>query len=128
MAQVKVYGRRSVWQGRTAEVSDAIHRIVVDAWALPAEKRFHRFLLLADDELVAPGRGPAYLVVEVVAFAGRSEHAVRRLVHGLARELPAALGVDEQDVEAVVLEVPATHWAIRGRAGDELALDYRVDV
>lgn len=128
MAQVKVYGRRSVWQGRTGEVSDAVHRILVDAWALPAEKRFHRFLLLEDDELVAPGRGPAYLVVEVVAFAGRSEHAVRRLVHGLARDLPTALGLDEQEVEAVVLEIPASRWAIRGHAGDELVLDYQVDV
>lgn len=128
MAQVKVYGRRSVWGARTSEVSDAVQRVLVEAWGLPPSKRFHRFLLLADDELVAPGRGDAYLVVEVVCFAGRGPEAVRRLVHALARGLPEELGVAQDDVEAVVIESPASHWAIRGWAGDELDLDYRVDI
>lgn len=128
MAQVKVYGRRSVWAGRTREVSDALQDALVAAWGLPAEKRFHRFLLLADDELVAPGRGEGYLVVEVVCFAGRSDGAVRRLVRALTDDVAPALGLPVDDLEAVVLEVPASRWAIRGRAGDELTLDYRVDV
>lgn len=128
MAQVKVYGRRSQWGGRTQEVSDAVQAILVECWGLPPDKRFHRFLLLADEELVAPSRSPQYLVVEVVCFAGRSPQAIRRLVHALARDLPATLGVEADDIEAVVLESPATHWAIRGSAGDELALTYRVDV
>lgn len=128
MAQLKVYGRRSVWGGRTAEVSDACHRVLVDAWGLPETKRFHRFLLLADDEVVAPARGPAYLVVEIVCFTGRSPEAVRRLLRGFTDEVAPALGLDAQDLEVVLLEVPPARWAIRGVAGDELDLDYRLDV
>jgi hypothetical protein len=127
MAQVKVYGRRSVWGGRTAEVSDAIHRVLVDAWGLPGSKRFHRFVLLDDAELVAPGRGAEYLVMEVVCFTGRSRDAVRRLLRGLIG-VAGTLGIAEDDLEAVVVESPPDHWAIRGKVGDELALDYRVDI
>ena len=128
MAQVKIYGRRSVWGSRTAEVSDAVHRAVVGAWALPESKRFHRFLLLGDDEIVVPSRGPGYLVIEVICFTGRSPQAVRSLISAFTDDVAPALGLPVDDLEVVVLESPATHWAIRGRAGHELVLDYRVDV
>ena len=128
MVQVLVYGRRSAWGGRTQEVSDVVHRAVVAAWGLPEEKRFHRFLLLGDDELVAPQRGHAYLVLEVVCFTGRSPQAVRRLIRALTDDVAPALGLPVEDLEAVVLESPPERWAIRGRAGDELTLGYRVDV
>lgn len=122
MVQVKVYGRRSAWAGRTAQVSDAVHDGVVRTWGLPPEKRFHRFVLLADDELVAPARGHAYLVVEVLCFTGRSTDAVRRLLGALMSALPDALDLPVHDLEVVVLESPPTHWGIRGRTGDALTL------
>lgn len=127
MAQVKVFGRRSVWAGRTGELSDAVQGVLVEAWGLPEGKRFHRFLLLGDDELVAPGRGPAYLVVEVVCFTGRSPDAIRRLVRGLLA-LAGPLGIPQDDLEVVVLESPPVSWGIRGRVGDELELDYQVHI
>ncbi len=128
MAQIKVYGRRSYWGGRTAEVSDAVQDALVAAWGLPEDKRFHRFLLLDDEGLVAPQRGPGYLVIEVVCFTGRSPAAVRELIRRLTDDVAPRLGLPVADLEAVVIESPPTHWAIRGTAGDELALDYRVDV
>ena len=127
MAQVKVYGRRSVWADRRREVSDAVHGALVGAWGLPADKRFHRFLLLDDDDLVAP-RSPEYLVVEVVCFTGRSPAAVRALIAAFFDDVAPALGLAPDDLEVVVLESPPTHWGIRGLAGDELTLPYRVDV
>ena len=127
MAQVKIYGRRSVWAPRRAEVSDAVHAALVGAWGLPADKRFHRFLLLDDEDLVAP-RSPEYLVVEVVCFTGRSPRAVRALLAAFVDEVAPALGLAADDLEVVILESPPTRWGIRGVAGDELSLPYRVDV
>lgn len=128
MAQVKVYGRRSVWAGRTQEVSDAVHRALVGAWQIPESKRFHRFLLLADDELLVPSRGPGYLVVEVVCFPGRSDAAVRALLEAFVEDVAPALGLPADDLEVVLIEVPRTRWAIRGTTADRLELDYRVEV
>lgn len=127
MAQVKVYGRRSRWAHRRQEVSDALHDALVRTWGLPVDKRFHRFLLLDDEDLVAP-RGPDYLVVEVVCFEGRSEDARRALVAALFEEVAPALGLDPQDLESVILEAPPVSWGIRGTTGDRLVLPYRVDV
>lgn len=127
MAQVKIYGNRSVWGERRAEVSDAVHAAVVGAWRLPADKRFHRFVLLADGDLVVP-RSDAYLMIEIVAFTGRSREAKRELIRRMYDDVAPALGLDAADLELVVLEAPAESWGIRGRSGDELALNYTVEV
>ncbi|MFE6970627.1 tautomerase family protein [Isoptericola sp. NPDC057653] len=127
MVHVKVYGNRSVWGQRRAEVSDALHAALVGAWQIPEEKRFHRFLLLDDGDLVAP-RSDGYLMIEIVAFAGRSREAKRELIRRVYDDVAPALGVDADDVELVVIESPAESWGIRGRSGDELSLGYKVDV
>jgi phenylpyruvate tautomerase PptA (4-oxalocrotonate tautomerase family) len=127
MVQVKIYGNRRVWAERRAEVSDALHAALVGAWQIPEDKRFHRFLLLEDGDLVAP-RSDDYLMIEIVAFAGRSREAKRELIRRVYDDVAPALGVAADDVELVVIESPAESWGIRGRSGDELALGYRVDV
>lgn len=127
MAQVKVYGNRSAWGERRTEISDALHEVLVRTWQLPPDKRFHRFLLLDDGDLVAP-RSEAYLVVEIVCFAGRSREAKRALIAALYDDVAPRLGLEPDDLEAVILESPRENWGIRGMSGDELALGYRVDV
>ncbi|GAA3819859.1 tautomerase family protein [Cellulomonas soli] len=127
MAHLTIYGRRDVWADRRREVSDALHAALVGAWGLPEEKRFHRFVLLDPEDLIAP-RGPEYLVVEVVAFAGRSRAARRELVRRMFDDVAPALGLGADDLEMVLLESPPENWGIRGVAGDELTLPYRTDV
>lgn len=127
MAQVKVYGNRSVWGERRAEISDAVHEALVSTWQLPADKRFHRFLLLDDADLVAP-RSDAYLVVEIVCFTGRTREAKRALIAALYDDVAPRLGLQVDDLEIVILESPRENWGIRGVSGDELALSYRVEV
>ena len=127
MAQVKVYGNQSVWGERRVEISDALHQALVSTWQLPADKRFHRFLLLDDGDLVAP-RSDAYLVVEIVCFTGRSQEAKRALIAALHDSVAPRLGLAAEDLEIVILESARENWGIRGMSGDELALSYRVDV
>ncbi len=119
MAQVKIYGRRSVWGERRAEVSDALHDALVRTWQLPPDKRFHRFLLLDDDDLVAP-RSDAYLVVEVVCFTGRTREAKRSLIAALYDDVVPALGLTPDDVELRDPREPARElghpWGQRRRA------------
>jgi phenylpyruvate tautomerase PptA (4-oxalocrotonate tautomerase family) len=127
MVHVTVSGLRRVWGERRSEVSDALHAALVGAWRIPQDKRFHRFHLLDDGDLVVP-RSDAYLLVEVLCFAGRSPEAKRALVRAMYDDVAPALGLAADDLELVVVESPRENWGIRGLAGDELALGYRVDV
>lgn len=128
MAQVKVYGRRSAWAQERDALSARIHDALVEAWQMPRDKRFQRFLWLDDDDLVAPLRGDRYLVVEVVAFAGRSPEAKRLLVAALFRQVCGAFDLAVDDLEIVILDSPQEAWGIRGVSGDELTLTYPVSI
>lgn len=127
MAHVKIYGNRRIWRERRTEVSDALHAALVKAWEIPTDKRFHRFCLFEDGDLIAP-RSETYLIVEVVCFAGRTRRAKRALVAAMFDDVVPALGIEAYDLEIVILESPGENWGIRGRPGDELALSYRVEV
>jgi hypothetical protein len=39
-----------------------------------------------------------------------------------------ALGIHKNDVEITIFETPRENWGIRGLPGDELPLNYKVDV
>jgi phenylpyruvate tautomerase PptA (4-oxalocrotonate tautomerase family) len=127
MVHVTVSGLRRVWGARRTEVSDALHRALVREWQIPEDERFHRFLLLDDGDLLVP-RSEAYLLVEVLCFAGRSAKAKRALVRAMFDDVAPALGLAVDDLELVVVESPRESWGIHGLAGDELALGYHVDV
>lgn len=128
MGQFIVHGRRSQWRDQRGELSDALHAALVAAWEYPVEKRFQRFVWLDDDDLVAPQRGPRYLVVQLVAFSGRSRDARRELIRQLYDRVCGPLGLPVDDLEIVILESPRESWGIRGVSGDELALGYTVEV
>lgn len=120
MAQVKIFGRREVWSDRRQEVSDLLHSCLVEAWGLPEDKRFHRFLLLDAEDFICPQRSDSYLIVEVICFTGRSEEAKKRLIR--------AVSACFDDVELTIIEMPKVNWGIRGVPADELALPYKVEV
>jgi phenylpyruvate tautomerase PptA (4-oxalocrotonate tautomerase family) len=61
-------------------------------------------------------------------FTGRSAEAKRRLIMGLFANLQEAVGLDPNDLEITIVETPRENWGIRGLPGNEVGLDYRVDV
>lgn len=96
---------------------------------LPPEKRFHRFFPLASDDFIYPaGRSERYTIVEISLFEGRSAEAKRKLIRLLFARTAARLGIDPNDLEITIFETPKASWGIRGQPGDELELDYKVDV
>ena len=129
MAQVKIYGRREHLDAVKRALSNVIHSCLVDALALPAEKRFQRFFGLAADDFVFPNdRTERYTIVEIGMFEGRSAEAKKRLIRLLFERMEAHLGIAPNDVEVTIVETPRGNWGIRGVPGDELGLGYRVEV
>jgi hypothetical protein len=128
MAQVRIYGHRDAIERHRQPLSDAIHACLMDALGLPAEKRFQRFFPMDARDFIHPDdRSERYTILEISMFAGRSEATKRRLIRLLFERL-AGIGIAPQDVEITIFETPAASWGIRGRCGDELALDYDVNV
>jgi len=129
MAQVKIYGERAHLIPMRAALSDAIQGCLEDALGLPAGKRFQRFIGLdAADFVHPPDRSPAYTIIEISMFAGRSADAKRKLLELLMTRLPERAGIAPQDLEITIFETPPANWGIRGKTGDRLTLPYRIEV
>ena len=100
-----------------------------EAFGLPPEKRFQRFIGLGEGEFIfPPNRSENYTIVEVSVFEGRSPEAKKKLIRALFTLIPERVGVAPQDLEITIFETPQANWGIRGLPGDELALGYKVEV
>lgn len=129
MAQIKIYGLRTHLDQRKQQLSDVIHGCAMAALQLPAEKRFHRFIALEPDDFIFPDdRSEQYTIIEISIFEGRSVEAKKSLVRLLFERLHTELGISPQNVEITIFETPRHNWGIRGQPGDELGLNYKVDV
>lgn len=129
MAQVKIYGNTATIQTKRDAISTAIHASVMEALSYPPEKRFHRFFALDSADFIYPDdRTENYIIIEISMFEGRSIEAKKRLIHLLFTNLREHAGIYEHDVEITLFETPKEHWGIRGLSGDELALNYKVEV
>ncbi len=129
MAQIKVFGLKSSLAKNGEALSIAIHSAIMEALAYPVDKKFHRFLPLDNDEFLYPtDRSENYTIIEISMFEGRSVNAKKQLIKLIFENVNRDVGIRPQDVEITIFETPKHNWGIRGKPGDELSLDYKVDV
>ena len=76
----------------------------------------------------APGRSDDDTIIEISAFEGRSVEAKKLLVALLFERLHREAGIARVNVEITITETPRHNWGLRRVSGDELALDYVVEV
>jgi phenylpyruvate tautomerase PptA (4-oxalocrotonate tautomerase family) len=129
MAQVKIYGLRSSLAQKRDILSKAIHESLMEVFDLPETKRFHRYMLLDEEEFTYPSdRSDQYTIIELLIFEGRSVKAKKQLINLLFSNLKAQASLEVQDVEITLFETPLSNWGIRGLPSDELALNYEIKV
>lgn len=129
MVQVKIYGLHTHLYGKQKVISDAIHTAVMEALNFPANKRAHRFFLLEPENFFYPeGRTDAYTIIEISMFEGRSITAKKRLMLLIFKNMEEQAHVLPADVEITITETPRHNWGFRGQSGDQINLNYDVEV
>lgn len=129
MAQIKIYGRSDQLRPIQDRLSTCIHSCVVDALNYPTDKRFHRFFALDPaDFYYPPDRSERYTIIEISMFEGRTIETKKRLIGLLFKRIHEELGIAPTDLEITIFETPKHNWGIRGLPGDEVGLNYKVNV
>ena len=129
MSQIKIYGLKETLDPIKKHLSDVIHSCVMDALRFPADKRAHRFIGLGRDDFFMPaGRTEAYIIIEITMIEGRSVEARKKLIKLLFDRIKTDVGIDNMDVEICIYESPACNWGFRGMHGDEIKLNYAINV
>ncbi|WP_337032988.1 tautomerase family protein [Paenibacillus illinoisensis] len=129
MAQIKVFGIREQLNPMKIQLSTVIHSVLMDVLGLPENKKFHRFFPMdAVDFQYPPDRSAAYTIVEISMFEGRSMETKKDLIQQLYKQIHEKLLLSVHDLEITIFETPRAHWGIRGLPGNELELNYNVEV
>ncbi len=129
MAQIKIYGIKDQLNPIKSQLSDVIHSCVLDALAFPKDKRAHRFFPLEAEDFYYPdGRTPRYTIIEISMFEGRSIETKKKLIHLLFERIQQTLNIRPEDLEVTITETPKHNWGFRGQTGDEISLNYKVEV
>jgi hypothetical protein len=129
MSQVKIYGLESHLVPIREKLSAVIHDCVVEALAYPRDKRAHRFFPMQPENMLFPeGRTAAYTIIEFHMIEGRTVATRKKLIRLVFDRIEAELGIAPRDIEIAILESPACNWGFRGLHGDEVQLNYRIDV
>lgn len=129
MAQIKVYGLKEQLNPIKAGLSQVIHECVMEALALPPDKRFHRFFPLETEDFFFPAeRSPRYTIIEISLFEGRSIETKKQLIRLLFQRAQEELNLAPADLEITLTETPRCNWGIRGLPGDEISLNYKIEV
>jgi phenylpyruvate tautomerase PptA (4-oxalocrotonate tautomerase family) len=128
MGQVKIYGLTENINKNRKKLSDAIHESIVESLEFPADKRFHRFIKLSEDDFIFPdSRSSNYLIIEIIMFEGRSDTVKRILIKNIYKKMKL-IGIENNDIEITLIEEPPKHWGIRGQIGDELKVNYKIEI
>lgn len=129
MSQVKIYGLASHLNPLKSRLSAVIHQCLIDALQYPPEKKFQRFFPLQPEDFYYPSsRTEKYTIIEISMFEGRSEASRKLLIRLLIERIPRDLEIEPADLEITIFETPRQNRGIRGLPGDEIELNYNVEI
>ncbi|MEA5622550.1 tautomerase family protein [Nostoc sp. UHCC 0251] len=129
MVQIKLYGLADKLNPVKTELSNIIHASVIEVLNVSPEKRFHRFFPMDKTDFYYPSdRSENYLIIEISMFQGRSVETKKQLIRLLIKNINEKLNIPVYDIEITIFETPKYNWGIRGFPGDELILNYKIEV
>jgi phenylpyruvate tautomerase PptA (4-oxalocrotonate tautomerase family) len=111
-------------------ILDGVHAALVECFKIPDHDRQQVLREHAPDNFDRPpGRSDNFILVQILAFPGRSREAKRDLFAALVRNLQRAPGIDPLDVFTVIGEPPRDNWGIRGgQQASDLDLGFKIDL
>jgi phenylpyruvate tautomerase PptA (4-oxalocrotonate tautomerase family) len=129
MSQIKIYGLGCRLAPIRDQLSNVIHSCVMDALGMPKDKRAHRFIALAKEDFIMPGgRTEAYTIIEISMIEGRTSETKKKLIRLLFDRIQEQIDISHMDLEICIYESPACNWGFRGMHGDEIELNYKINV
>ena len=130
MAQVKVYGLAESLNPIKLKLSETIHSCIVEALHFPSEKKVHRFFPMAKEDFIVtlPTATEKYPILEISLMEGRSVETKKLLIRLLFTRICEELCYLPGDIEITITESPKSNWGFRGLPGDEIGLNYKIEV
>ena len=130
MPLVKISLRKGTSPEYRKVILDGIHSALVEAFLIPDSDRHQQIYELDEDNFEIPStRSTRFVVIEIIAFHGRSLQAKKKLYHAIARNLGNSPGIPDNDILIILHEPPVESWCIpEGKPASKTGVGFRIDV
>ena len=109
---------------------DGVHSALVEGFQIPDSDRHQLLYELDRDHFeISEGKSDQFVLVEIIAFQGRSLDAKRKLYAAIVRNFGEAPGISGDDILIILHEPPMENWGLRGgKPANEVDLGFTVTV
>jgi phenylpyruvate tautomerase PptA (4-oxalocrotonate tautomerase family) len=130
MPLVKVSLREGKSPDYKRAVLGGIHAALVEAFVIPDHDRHQQIYELDKDNFeIPPTKSNNFVVVEIIAFQGRSFEAKKKLYSAIIRKLSNSPGIIGDDILIILHEPPKENWGIHGgKPASEVDVGFKIDV
>jgi len=129
MAQVKIYGLKKSLDNIKTKLSEVIHKTIVKELTFPQEKKYHRFIAFDEEYMLFPDtKSDNYTIIEIMMMEGRIKETKKNLIKSLFSNIEKELGIAKMDIEICIIESAPSNWGFGGQIGDEIKLNYEINV
>ena len=124
----------SLLVGRSPEykkaILDGVHSALVTAFLIPDSDRHQQIYELDEENFEKPpAKSDRFVVIEIIAFQGRSLEAKRKLYAAIVQNLGRAPGIAGDDILIILHESPKENWCVReGKPASDVDLGFKVEV
>jgi 4-oxalocrotonate tautomerase family enzyme len=124
----------SLLKGKDPEYKRAllngVHSALVESFLIPDSDRMQMIYELDNDSFDIPlDKTDQFLIIEIVAFQGRSFEAKKKLYRAVIEKLGRSPGITGDDILIILHEPPKENWGIRGgRPASDVDLGFKVEV
>jgi phenylpyruvate tautomerase PptA (4-oxalocrotonate tautomerase family) len=127
---VKISLRKGRSPGYKRALLEGVHAALVEAFLIPDHDRHQQLYELDEDNFEIPAaKSEQFVVVEIIAFQGRSLEAKRKLYAAIVRNFSESPGIYGNEVMIILHEPPQENWGIRGgMPASEVDIGFKVDV
>jgi phenylpyruvate tautomerase PptA (4-oxalocrotonate tautomerase family) len=130
MPLVKISMRKGRSPDYKRAILDGVHSALVEAFRIPDHDRHQQIYELDQGDFeIASQKSDQFVVIEIVAFHGRSFMAKKNLYAAIVKNLGISPGIAGDDILIILLEPPTENWGIRGgRPASEVDVGFTIDV
>ncbi|WP_432773043.1 tautomerase family protein [Francisella salimarina] len=129
MSQVKIFGLEENIKEIRALLSEIIHKTIIDVLSFPKDKKFHRFISFDQENMIFPDdKSRQYIIIEIMMMKGRETNTKKKLIKSLFQNINKELKISLNDIEICIIESEPSNWGFRGITGDEIKLNYKVNL
>jgi phenylpyruvate tautomerase PptA (4-oxalocrotonate tautomerase family) len=124
----------SLLKGRSSDykraILDGVHSALVEAFQIPDSDRHQQLYELDQNDFeIASTKSNQFVVIEIIAFQGRSFKAKKKLYAVIVENLGKSPGIAGDDILIILHELPKENWGIRGgRPASEVDVGFTIDV